>query len=72
MVNRCHGFHRQCLRLRSEGKKIDSPSWTAGDYRGARTAMNTLYRWGCVDANGITERGRELLAALDGRQAVAS
>lgn len=67
MVNRCYSFHAQCLRLRGEGKAVDHPSWTASDYRGARTALSTLHRWGCLDENGITERGRELLAALDAR-----
>lgn len=55
--------HRQLLEAVRDGRKVDVIS--DGEWRGLRKCMATLRAWDCIDADGnLTERGRELLAAL--------
>lgn len=69
MINRADKFHGRCLRAVRDGQRLDSPAWHAGAYRGARTALATLTRWGCFADGGLSERGLSLLAAIDAREA---
>lgn len=69
MVNRANSGHRQMLRHYAGGTKADPQ--TMGELRGLKTVMATLRAWGCVDSGQITDRGRELLVALDERQTQA-
>lgn len=58
--------HRAALQALAEGKPALGPEATPGSYRGMRTVLATLRRWGCVADDGLTPRGAELLEALGG------
>jgi hypothetical protein len=65
MVNRCNDMHIRVLRAALADEQLNTTAWTAGSFRGARVAIGTLARWGCLDAGKVTERGQQLLAAWD-------
>lgn len=63
MLNRSNSGHRRVLLSVVSGESLDAQ--TASQIRGYRTCISTLYRWGRLDASGITDRGREFLEALE-------
>lgn len=71
MVNRSASGHRRVLAAIANGDPIGTVHDSPGALRGLRICLQTLYRWQCIDGETLTERGRELLAALDARAAAA-
>jgi len=67
MLNRANEAHRGILTAYETGVPYLRDNAYASEYRGARTALDTLLRWGCVENSQLTERGRELLTALNCR-----
>jgi hypothetical protein len=66
--------HRTALRHIAEGTPVLREGAFVSEIRGMQTVIGTLRRWGCVTTERvgagqynteITERGRELLAALN-------
>lgn len=62
-LSRMGPIHARILR----GEKLWGGA-SLSDGRGWNTAKATLRRWGAVDGNAITDRGREILTAWDARQ----
>lgn len=68
MVNRSLHGHHKALRCLADGNRFHGPGAGMGAQRGLRTIVATLRRWECMtEGEQITDRGRELLAALDMR-----
>jgi hypothetical protein len=74
MVVRSQCGHHTLLRCASEGRAPERPRFVS-EARGFATARGTLLSWGAIERNGegwtLTERGTELLAALNQRAALA-
>lgn len=64
MKVRSNSGHRNALAALAAGRPVLGPTASPGQYRGAKIVLATLVRWGCVDADGITETGRQLLEVL--------
>jgi hypothetical protein len=72
MVNRSNSGHLRVLRAVAAGVPVAGPETSIGTLRGLRTVAGTLRAWGTVDAEwNLTDRGRDLLAALETRRAAA-
>lgn len=67
MKNRATDGHRKALAAIAEGRPAVRPGAYASEVRGMRTVLATLARWECTTADGLTDRGRDLLAALNER-----
>lgn len=65
MRSRSLDGHRKALRAIAEDRDILGPTARPSEIRGMRTVLATLRRWDCITDDGLTDRGRELLAALD-------
>ncbi len=68
MAHRCLDGHEHALRAIADGRPVIREGAFASEIRGMRTVLSTLRRWECIDDAGLTERGRELLAAFDERR----
>jgi len=71
MVARSLPVHRRILSCIVTGTSPGWPGESDSEIRGRRTARDTLWRWGCIEATAdnklaLTERGRQLLEALGG------
>jgi hypothetical protein len=64
MVQRSNSGHRSALDAVAEGRPALRPGAYASEYRGMRIVFSTLRRWGCIDGDQLTERGRQLRDAL--------
>jgi hypothetical protein len=69
MVFRAHGLHHATLRAYDRNARVRSATWAYGNRRAQQTVLATLARWGCIDGDRLTGRGRELLEALDAKKA---
>jgi hypothetical protein len=54
-------IHRAILESFCGGPETLSPNASAGEIRGYDKAMTTLAEWGAINADGLTNIGRELL-----------
>lgn len=68
MKNRAHQGHMRVLeRLAAGESAFDSypipEAAVPSTLKGRRIVLDTLSRWECIDVNGITQRGRDLLAS---------
>lgn len=70
VVRANQGHHRVLSHWDAKpGTVIATAMDSVGSLRGLRTVAQTLRRWGCVTPEGaLTDRGRELLAALNERR----
>jgi hypothetical protein len=67
MAARALSGHQKALRALRDDRPVISANAYPSEIRGMRTVLRTLHRWDCINDDGITDRGRELLAALDQR-----
>lgn len=68
MVNRANSGHLRALRACRDDTLAVSEAEPMSSVRGMMTVFSTLRRWGCVEGDQLTERGRELLTALEIRK----
>lgn len=85
MLARSTDGHRTALERVGDGRPLARVGATIGEVRGLRTILATLYRWVVASADKpkvgaggsttfplvLTDRGRELLDALNARKAKA-
>jgi hypothetical protein len=57
------GGHRKVLEALRDGRQVTVQR--AGDASGLMTCRATLIGWGCIEDGAITERGRQLLEAVN-------
>jgi len=69
MVNRSNSGHLKALRSVRDSSVMVGASEPASAVRGAMTVLSTLRRWECIEGDALTDRGRDLLAALEEREA---
>jgi hypothetical protein len=71
MVCRSLDKHRAALRAYRDGKPLVSPTCPSNAFpyemRRAQSAAAKLSEWGCVEGGALTERGRELVAAIEAK-----
>lgn len=67
MLTRLNSGHTYILRVLAG--RIEPRHLTLGEGRGAGVARATLMKWGCIQGANLTERGQQLLAEWEKRDA---
>lgn len=67
MMNRIQGSHSYILRVLAGS--IEPRPLMGSEGLGVSRARSTLFRWGCIERDGLTTRGEELLAAWERKDA---
>lgn len=67
MMNRANSGHLRALRACRDNTTAVNDAEPISAVRGMMTVFSTLRRWGCVEGDQLTGRGRELLAHMEGR-----